>query len=46
MSVWGNLSVAEVLGHSSAEIAADLYSHTTEQNTRDVSGRSRWQWFG
>ena len=29
--------VADVLGHSSATITADLYSHTTEPSTRDAS---------
>jgi integrase len=31
--------VADVLGHSSATITADLYSHTTEPSTREASDR-------
>jgi integrase len=31
--------VADVLGHSSATITADLYSHTTEPSTRNASNR-------
>src|SRR5436309_14166177 len=31
--------VVDALGHSSATITADLYSHTTEPSTRDASDR-------
>jgi len=38
--------VADVLGHSSATITADLYSHTTEPSTRDASDRVASAMFG
>ncbi len=38
--------VADVLGHSSASITADLYSHTTEPSTRDASERVASAMFG
>jgi integrase len=38
--------VADVLGHSSAQITADLYSHTTEPTTRDASARVALAMFG
>jgi len=38
--------VADVLGHSSATITADLYSHTTEPSTRDASDRVAAAMFG
>jgi integrase len=38
--------VADVLGHSSASITADLYSHTTEPSTRDASDRVASAMFG
>ena len=38
--------VADVLGHSSATITADLYSHTTEPSTRDASDRVAVAMFG
>ncbi len=38
--------VADVLGHSSATITADLYSHTTEPTTRDASARVASAMFG
>jgi integrase len=31
--------LADVLGHSSATLTADLYSHSTEPSTRDASDR-------
>jgi integrase len=38
--------VADVLGHSSASITADLYSHTTEPSTRVASNRVASAMFG
>jgi integrase len=38
--------VADVLGHSSATITVDLYSHTTEPSTRDASDRVASAMFG
>jgi integrase len=38
--------VADVLGHSSATITADLYSHTTEPSTREASDRVASAMFG
>jgi integrase len=38
--------VADVLGHSSATITADLYSHTTEPTTRDASDKVAAAVFG
>jgi integrase len=38
--------VADVLGHSSASITSDLYSHTTEPSTRDASDRVASAMFG
>jgi integrase len=38
--------VADVLGHSSSTITADLYSHTTEPTTRDASARVASAMFG
>jgi integrase len=38
--------VADVLGHSSAQITADTYSHVTEPMTRDASARVAEAMFG
>jgi integrase len=38
--------VADVLGHSSSSIAADLYSHTTEPSSREASDRVASAMFG
>jgi integrase len=38
--------VADVLGHSSAQITADTYSHVTEPMTRDASDRVAAAMFG
>jgi integrase len=38
--------VADVLGHSSAQITADLYSHVTEPMSRDASDRVAAAMFG
>jgi len=38
--------VADVLGHSSAQITADLYSHVTEPMSRDASERVAATMFG
>ena len=38
--------VADMLGHSSATITADLYSHTTLPRTREASDRVASAMFG
>ena len=38
--------VADMLGHSSATMTADLSSHTTEPSTRDASSRVASTMFG
>ena len=38
--------VADILGHSSAQITADTYSHVTEPMTRDASDRVAAAMFG
>jgi integrase len=38
--------VADMLGHSSASITADLYSHTTEPSTPEAAARVAGAMFG